>query len=432
MFKIEQILLFCMLRSYVMKKICILVLLSTFCLGLHSSSIDYRGNQSADYIRNFCRLGTLYGLDLINYSPASVAFLNDGFSFSINNQFLFKDYYMYYKEMKFGSDKPTYLLPSIYMAYKKNRLALFAAFTVPLGGGALNYDDSLPMGQPSEAMQLMAKSKFGKYGVTGIKSDGYLHGNSYSGAITLGSAYRLNKKLSLSLSLRYIDSWRKYKGDNNIYLEGGSLNNKKISYVGMDGEEEARGIGLIFGLNYSFNDRFNIALRYETKTKLKYEMAIKDNKTFGGLYSDGQKIRRDLPAMFSFGFNYFIIPEKLSFLSNFSLYFIESATGNTYMNYDNGYDLAFGFEYFLLSQKMILSFSYLRSNVGAKKNSFTDLEYSLDNNNLSFGCRYYFTQKSAMILGLAYSKYDRGFNKDLTIEFNKEVITLAIGFEINL
>jgi len=138
-----------------------------------------------------------------------------------------------------------------------------------------------------------------------------LEANSIYYGFTMGGAYALNDMFSFSLGLmfsfslglRYIDAEKSAKGEVGIGASSGLAPDqpaKKIKY-----EETADGFGGIIGINLSPTKDFNIGLRYETKTSLDFERDVKTDDL--GIFVDGSKARRDLPALLGLGQAMYII-----------------------------------------------------------------------------------------------------------------------------
>ena len=129
------------------------VLLVTLLLSAGSATggnIDYLTNRSVNYFRNFARNAATDGADLVSYNPAGLTFLPEGFHISFGNEFFLKDYTIKVipfwdndTTVTYASDKPTLFYPDLYAVFRTGDWAVYGAFTVPAGGGSLDYKDGI-------------------------------------------------------------------------------------------------------------------------------------------------------------------------------------------------------------------------------------------------------------------------------------------------
>ncbi len=415
-----------------MKLKCFFILLILLATSVYSSSIDYRGNMSPNYIRLLSRNGAIDWADIVNYNPAGTAFLRNGFHLQIGNQAFSKIYTMNFEGTAYKSTIPSLVLPSVYAVYKKDRLSLFGAFTVPVGGGKVEYNDGIPMTALPKALEMQLLGAYGPMGATSASNDAWVHAYSYSFGFTAGAAYKVTDNLSLSVAARYTYAFRNYDGEVKTMIHGGAVDGLQHgSTLSLDADERAKGVGFIFGLNYKVNNRLNIGIRYETSTKLDFEMDVNKGKDFGGMFPDGRKTRRDIPALLAFGIEYQIIPERL--FASFSMvwYHLENATGPIFEKYDDGYDIGGGLEYYITPGKLSVSIGYQYAPSGGNPDTFNDLDMTLDSHNFGFGCKYIFNEKLSMTLAGLYAPYKKSWNRTRTVDFKKDVWVFAAGIEFS-
>jgi long-chain fatty acid transport protein len=369
-----------------------------------ASSIDYRGNQSADYIRTLNRNAALDGADLVVYNPAGAAMLEDGMYVNAGLQFLFKTYTMEANASgtEYESDYPSLFLPNLYGIYKQDNWAAFMGFHVPAGGGTVKYEDGTPLvtllsgGQPNE-----------------IKATSIYYG------FTAGGAYAVNKMVSLSLAGRIIYATRSIEG-------------KVSGTTALDTEQTATGFGAILGVDIMPIDKLNIGLRYEMKTKLELEADTKVNGFPLAQYNDGAKQRRDLPALLGLGLAFDVMPE-LKLTAGLTYYFIKQADAGSDAakdayddDYDNGYDASIGAEYKVMPE-LLLSLGYMYSDTGANKDTIYDFDMSNDSHNYSLGAKYTVMPNTDLSVGYIYSDYIDLENANKSVTYKKQVHSLALG-----
>lgn len=393
----------------VMLCLAVLALLVAGAGDLFAGSIDYLTNQSAPWARNFSRNAVNDSADAVNYNPAGTAVMKEGLYVQANNQSVMKTYS---QEVtggdKYESTEPTYFLPSAFGVYKMESLSVFVAFTVPAGGGTLKYEDGIALFDTS-TLPLAGEVEV---------SSMYLAG-------TLGVGYAVNDMLSLSLGGRYIKADKAAK----IHLDS--------PFVGdVDLEQSASGFGGIIGINLEMKD-MNIGLRYETATKLDFETTVNEDDSAGQIFGlvpippDGEKARKDLPALMGLGIDYAINPEMKAGLS-FNYYFITQADqgdDDLYNDeYDNGWEAAVGFEYKVIPE-LVASISYMYSVMGSNEDTVSDFEIVLNSQSVGFGATYTAMEGLDITLGIALSMYESTENASGTIEYGRDSKLIALGVD---
>ncbi|MGM0407619.1 MAG: OmpP1/FadL family transporter, partial [Bacteroidota bacterium] len=225
----------------------------------------------------------------------------------------------------------------------------------------------------------------------------------------------------------------------------------------VDVEQTGSGFAPIIGVNISPNNKLNIGLKYEFKTKIEIENnTTKDfiidynpvTDVATGMFPDGEKIRNDMPAMFSAGFDY-QITEKLTVASGFHMYFDKNANygkklNGVYVDNDevidrNSTEFALGIEY-NISEKLLLSIGYLNTQTGVTEDYQTDLSYSNHSNSIGFGGGYAIKPGINLNVGVGYTIYNDArkiYNETnalgqvitTTEEYDKDNLFVALGLD---
>jgi long-chain fatty acid transport protein len=190
---------------------------------VHAGGIVTNANQSAAYIRMPAQDATL-SIDAVYYNPAGLAFLEDGFYVSLNNQYITQTRTlsstfpgMNRTEFKGGVTAP--LFPGVYLAYKKDKLALSFGFNPIGGGGSAKFDNGLP----SFEEQAVAANVPGALTLAGVPTDAYRLDANFEGKSTMfgfqiNASYKVTEKLALSLGVRYITAKNSYKGGMGLFI----------------------------------------------------------------------------------------------------------------------------------------------------------------------------------------------------------------------
>lgn len=172
-------------------------------------------NQSATWVRMPSRNASITG-DAVYYNPAGIMMMDNGFHFSLNNQTVFQNRevettYPYLNSGTFKGKIFAPVFPSIYAAYKLDRIAFSAGFMPIGGGGGATYDDGIPSFEMSQS-DLVPSLGQSAYGVTAYKMDVNFKGSSiflgFQGAVS----YKVTDWLSVAAGVRYVTAKNTYEG----------------------------------------------------------------------------------------------------------------------------------------------------------------------------------------------------------------------------
>ena len=400
-----------------------------------AGAIINKTNWSAEYIRTFNRNAATDYADIAAYNPAGTIKLNDGFILNGSVQYLNTDMKNIFGGKSYENDEPP-VIPSIFGVYNKDKWSLYGAFAVVGGGGKVDYSQG-NLTTVGAQWLLFGESLKGNIVPPLIPPPGssQLTGESYYLGYTFGGAYEINDMFSISVGFRYVDAHREGEGSAMMTeLQNGTT--PVPVDVAMKFEENGKGWGGIFGVNIAPNDKLNIGMRYEMKTKLDlkgrvYESDYNLVENLLGV-EDGKERPRDLPALFGFGLSYWLNP-KLRAETNFTYYFNGNADwGGDQQLVDNGFDVGIAFEYHF-STSFLGSIGYMRTETGIEPQYMSRENPELDANTLCGGIAYAFSESFHTNLGLSYISYeDDSFLSPFpfgTVKYEKTVIDIALGLE---
>lgn len=401
--------------------------------SVFAGSIDYLSNQSADYLRTFCRNAST-DADSAHYNPAATAFMKDGVTLYLSSQTILKTYSseltysqteLFGKNDVYESTKPSPIVPNFYAIYKKDNYAVFVGAGLIAGGGSVNYKDGVP------AMVLIGA---GKTPLPLVFQEGNLEGSSLYYFGSAGGSYALNETLSVSLTARFVYAKKTFEG-KAYYLQ--YMTNAPQT-IEVDAEKTAKGIGGIIGVTYK-KDAMILAARFETPTRLNFKTKVHDDKSFDGTFEDGSKQRYDLPAMIGLGGSYTI--DKLMISTSFDGFLL----GLT--NYDDdgysedysslGWEMSASVEYAVIPDFLKVSAGYMYANVGANSDTYTDFDYSLDSHSVGIGGRITPIANLDLVLGIGRIHYvtadgQKTKTGDTTSKYKKDVWNFAFGAEYRI
>jgi len=199
-----------------------------------AGGIVTNANQSAAYIRMPAQDASI-SIDALYYNPAGLAFLPDGFHISLSNQYILQTrdisstFPMARQDFEGGVVAP--LFPSVYLAYKKDKVAFSFGFNPIGGGGSAMFEDGLPSFEKQIAILPPSLSGSG-IPTTQYSFDTEFEGKSTMYGMQVNASYAINEMISFSLGIRYIIAKNSYVGNmKNIMINP----NKTAFGAGYDG-----------------------------------------------------------------------------------------------------------------------------------------------------------------------------------------------------
>lgn len=439
--------------------------------GLFAGGLVTNTNQSAMFTRMQARDATL-GIDAVYFNPAGLLNLNDGFHFSLSNQFinqtqLISSDYPLLNDFprEFTGEVQAPVFPSIYAVYKTGKLAFSFGFNPIGGGGGATFDKGLPSFESGIAdlvptlQSIVAPLDAGVEASTGTdpffrniagyEADIFFEGSSIYFGYQGNISYALNDMISLAVGVRYVTAKNTYKGYiRNVGISASPAIGELVGFysppgnylraiagtpytdpetaaifngyadgidlasnIEADVEQTGTGITPIISLNISPSEKLNIALKYEMKTALELTNTVYNEKG-AGIWTDGGKEIADMPAQLAGGLVYKPV-ERLTISTGVHYYFDKDVDYDGSDTVDiNMIDDNF-FEYALgveygLSDKFRVSAGWLTTVTGVNDNYQSDLSYSLNTNTFGAGFGYRINDMLDLNIAGSYSMYKDG------------------------
>ncbi len=434
--------------AFLLGAIVLLCLLAMAASPLYAGGIINKNNQSADYMRTLNRSAATDHPDIAVYNPAGIMKMENGAYAKIDALYFNKDYSNDVPGFgRLNADTPS-VIPGAFALYKRDRWAGFFAFTIPAGGGELDYEDgnartvALSQGVAAQANALLAPAiGAGLLPPTAAYSqidDMSLEVKQSSVlGFTLGGSFALNDMFSFAAGVRYSTGTREFDGETTISAVTTIPGVNAPLNPSLRLEEDADGWAGILGVNFAWKD-LNAAVTFISNTKMEYEMDVRRD-TLGIApalgFADGSKRRIDIPGQLGFGVSYKFLPQ-LKVDANYVLYLEKNATIDTYEGEGNSWDLGLAAEY-TFSPKWKASLGYLYTNIEIDDNQQINEpeEPKLSANTLGCGVVFSPTPNWDITLGGAYIWYQSvtGVSEDprnlfgVPVEYDKEVWNLAAG-----
>jgi long-subunit fatty acid transport protein len=209
--------------------------------------------------------------------------------------------------------------------------------------------------------------------------------------------------------------------------------------VDVDASQTGTGITPILSANFAPSDQLDIAVKYEFKTELDLTTKVAANKG-AGIFTDGQKIIADMPAMLSIGVNY-KPTDKLSLMVSMNTYFDKNVDydGSDAVQIDqidkNFLEYGLGLEYGI-SDKLRVSGGWSHTDTGVNLNYQSDQSFSTNTNSFGAGFGYHITPMIDLNLGGQYTFYKDGLKtfQDIlatsyTETYKKSTWIIALGLD---
>lgn len=436
------------------------LLIISFCLatsGVTFAQMDNLSNMSAKWVCSNTRNAATDEADIVNYNPAGIVRLSDGFHLNLSNQTMIRKPEHSFtlnlgtgdKDYTYGQDGIDPFLPMFYTAYKKNNWAIGSGVYISGGGAAADYPEG------SFNTTILGAAYLGAATpaiYTGI-SNQFLKASSYYLTVPLTFAYAVNEKISVSAGARYIKGINKTEAGLTL---GGSMLSAPDYDVNAEFKENATGFGGVFGVFYQPTEKLNISIHYETGVRLNFETT--DNKGSVSLNDDGTKKRRDLPAVLCTGVSY-KLTDKVAVAADYNYYFqtranwgtiISPKDGKTYEASDaagNCFTAGLGFSYDATSALQLnLGCKYTRFMYDDKELYYTKMGLyevvKYNNFNLGLGASYKINERFQVDLGAGRtfwkdsdinSLYASSLNlSELPVSITDKGYVFAIGLDITL
>ena len=197
-----------------------------------AASFSYAGgivtntNQSSAWVRLLVRDATTE-IDAVYFNPAGLTKLNDGFHFSISNQYITQEReilnnYSFLNDGLYKGEAKAPIFPDVYAAYKTGSVVFSLGFNPVGGGGEATFDRGLPsfeMGISDLVPGLQAAGQ----PVTAYSLNTFFEGTSAYLGLQAGVSIALSDEFSFFIGGRYISATNTYNGylkDVTITLDG--------------------------------------------------------------------------------------------------------------------------------------------------------------------------------------------------------------------
>lgn len=441
-------------------------------------------NQSPQWIRHMAR-GTSLAADAVYFNPAGTAFMEDGFHFSIGNQFVFQNRRadITYAPFAMNGGNPTKrfdgktfapLLPNLDLVWKHKRFSVMASIGVGGGGGKAKYNDGLGVFESQFAALPAALTQLG------IPTSAYsigckVHGYQVTYAANLGLAVRITDWLSFAAQARFNYVTNSYKGNiGNITVnptfaplgldgsmvgaydlftkvagamagtEMGAAAGQYAALVAdksLDCEQMGWGIAPVLALYFNHGG-WSASVKYEFRTAITLTNKTKIDDT--GLYPDGKKTPYDQPALITAALSK-RFRDKVTLTAEYHYYFDKDAHFENALGTDipkqklingNTMEYVFGVEWDVC-KRLLLSCGVQYSDFDVRDEFHSELGFQLDALAVGIGGAVKISDKVKFNLGVCHGFYfphtvtavNASTGLDYISQYKRRSTTVSVGFD---
>lgn len=394
-------------------------------------------NQSVHFLRNPARDASIE-IDAAYTNPAGLVKLPvDGFHFAFTNQSVaqtrtitstFAPFAMFggNQTKVFEGEASAPIVPSLQGAYKKGKWVLSGNLAVSGGGGKATFNNGLAS---FEAPISMIPVSLNQKGITTTQYsvDGYMEGSSMIYGAQLGGSYEINEMFAAHIGFRMnivnngyfghllnirinptlpalgfngemVSASDFFKATQNKELEDAT----KDKYV--DCDQSGWGVTPLIGFNFNWKN-LNIGMKYEFKTNLNVENKTKVDGT--GLFNNGVNTPHDIPALFTVGASYDIIPQVTISAGYHHFFDSDAKMANDKQEYINGGTNEYlgGVEW-RINKMFLISAGGQITRQGVTDDYQTDMSFALNSYSIGFGGAVNVSESVRINIGYFFTNYD--------------------------
>lgn len=490
----------CTNKYKIMKKIAISVASAMFAATAFAGGLLTTTSQNAHYLRFFTQDANIT-LTSLYANPAGQAFLSNGWHMGISSFSAVQSrtidttmpLFAYSAKNpnlthRFEGNAFAPVVPAVDVTYNHDKWSISAHLGLVGGGGACEFESGLgslesiaagniysvvfpalvgnimSQGVPADQAQAMAGQMF-QYDL-----NSYMKGKQYYFGLQVGATYKILDNLAVFAGVRGVYATCNYNGyiqDMEYSVDGGQTflpaQNPSVPFgnqnLSLNCEQVGFGVTPILGIHYRPNKHWEIAAKYEFKTRIRLKNTSDMNKytTFLATspyldaaqtvpntaypilsqFADGQRVAEDMPGLLTIGVQYSPI-ENLRLAGAYHLFQDKSATkfgGKHTSEYisSNTMEYLAGVEW-KFCKWITASCSWQKTDYGLTDKYMNDVSFNLSNNSMGLGVRIHPTKLFNIDLGYMHTFYkDRevttqtavGEKKDLYSRTNDVV---GIGF----
>ncbi len=333
--------------------------------------------------------------DTVLNNPAGAVFMKDGFHFHFSTMVAKTVWQL--KNLDTGKEYETSslgVLPDLAVTFKNKKWAGFFTISFPGGNGSGSYEEHPAFDYAAEQMSMAMNQTI----TAEDHSFDYAGGK---GALTIGTAYRVNDMFSLGYGIRgvyamgYVDAKATF-----VHEESGQA----VGEMKLDNSSEGTGIGHSFCALFNL-DKLKIGLRYDPEVEIEATKDVKSGDNSGMV--DGEKKNDNMPAVIFTGLSYQVSP-KIKLGGGYVYYWQKGINGDDEpitADWENAWEVQ-AFIEMALSPKWEVLTGVNYDNPGIPDNAYTCANTSYSKSiNFTLGTQYRPSTHWTFILGAGYVHY---------------------------
>lgn len=443
-------------------------------------------NQNAAFLRQLSQ-EAIIDITGLYMNPAGTAFLAPGahVSFNIQNAKQSRDIATTFPLFalntnnrstthEFKGDAYAPVIPSIQFSYNWEKWSINANFALGGGGGKCEFDQGLGSfealtlktiysniakqyaekvipqyiagGMTLEQAQLAVAGPAQEYAQKAVQAyslNAYMKGRQYYFGLSMGATYKAMDNLAVFGGIRAVYSTNNYNG----YIQDIKVNGTDAgSELTLNNDQTGFGITPILGIDWKIDEHWNVAAKYEFKTRLRLEnksemntMATeqaKDPSSPLNQFADGTKVVADIPSLLTMGVQYSPI-KALRLQAGYHWYGDKNATQHNNKQKDidkDTWEITAGVEYDLCKW-VTLSGGWQTTQYGLSDAYMNDLSFNTNSNSWGVGARVNLTEKWNIDLGFMQTIYKdrevKNENTGIIDLYSRTNRVLGIGLNFN-
>ena len=478
-----------------MKKIFYSVVLFAVCSSeAMAGGLVTNSNQSASFLRNPAR-DAVIDIDGVYTNPAGVCFMPNGFHLGLTAQhpeqkrivtttfptLALNQNHLGESTRKYTGTASAPIVPSFQLAYVMDKLTVSASMAVTGGGGKCTFDEGIgsleclvsttpmtavkqllaatPDNDPRKPAYAAAASAIGQ-GNYVYNVDAYMRGRQFYYGFQVGAGYKVTDNLAVFAGLRTMIGSAKYTGyvKNIKYTSIDQTASAPYTAAVLDGinakaedmemttTQSCVGFTPVIGVDYRINDQWNIAVKYEFRTKMNLENSSEMNKAASeqpalDKFNDkvNKYVRDDIPGTFTCGVQYSPI-ETVRLNAGYHFYDDTHA-----VKYNNEQDLIdggtreilFGAEWDA-TKLLTVSAGWQNTHYDLSDAYMSDMVHNLSSNMIVCGVCLHVSEKISVDLGYMHNFYDKrtvetqvsaGVTKKDVYERRNDAFAVGVNFD---
>lgn len=408
-----------------MKKIVISLATALAATSAFAGGLLTTTSQNAHYLRFFTQDANIT-LSSLYANPAGQAFLHNGWHMGISSMTAIQsrtiDTTFPAFALNTNNPNPTHtfkgealapVVPSLDVTYNQDKWSISAHLGLVGGGGACEFENGLGS---LEALTIQSGiAAFGPQNFNNYSLNSYMKGKQYYFGLQVGATYKVLDNLAVYGGIRGVYATCNYNGFVDDVTVNGTATGTELS---LNCDQVGFGVTPILGIHYRPNKHWELAAKYEFKTRIRLENNSRMSEAAAAFaadpthllsqFADGKKIAEDMPALLTVGAQYSPIRD-LRIAGAWHYYFDKSATKygdkhtSAYIDHNTMEFLA-GVEW-QFCKWITASCSWQNTSYGLTDAYMSDVSFNLSSNSMGLGIRIHPTKLFNIDLGYMHTFY---------------------------